>query len=253
MVKEAMNKLHENLSIQFFEFWYQVGLKNMDMIMSNVEPFVMKFNEMLQSLITLTTIERGELANHPAVTLMQERRAQVTEATLHLLKLTMGVEGGNWTVFETIERELWDELKNRTNNFNDTPTIHHIFEMHGGYEFTLNAFYKFGHGIIKYMQLEEKLLEIMKMYTIDRPIHVNGQDYYRDHKNQDDHYEMDRPRPSAHRPENYGHKKDDHKDMMDKFPMEMVMGMMSSFDFEDVEGTIEAVADMAVDVMGMFM
>ena len=26
---------------------------------------------------------------------------------------------------------------------------------------------------------------------------------------------------SAHRPENYGHKKDDHKDMMDKFPMEV--------------------------------
>ena len=45
-----MNKLHENLSIQFFEFWYQVGLKNMDMIMSNVEPFVMKFNEMLQRI-----------------------------------------------------------------------------------------------------------------------------------------------------------------------------------------------------------
>merc|ERR1712062_366061 len=136
-----------------------------DRIMGQLEPFVMNFNEMLQSLIEMTTIKEGELSAHPLVTLMKERRADYTQAMLHFAFMHYGDEAGNWTYYEEIGRDLWDDFKNRTDNFDSTPVFKSMFDLLGGYQYALDACMDWLNSLMKHVKYSEKM-KSMKEYMM---------------------------------------------------------------------------------------
>merc|ERR1712131_82250 len=195
VIEESISILEEKMMMQAFEFGFGFILHNMDVIMNQIEPAVLRFNSMLSSVLSLTTIENGELAAHPMVALIRERTTDIVNATSHLIYYMEGENDNGAQDFVDTMMEICSELKNKTNDYETFPMMKMVVDMlPGGYDASRQSTAAFILSVAKHYQMwfkwenlyEEVMDSYKKMSSMKKKI------------NDGDHYEMnDSPMPNT--------------------------------------------------------